>query len=67
MEKDSDYNNFISNYSNALDGINKCGFRNDYFNNSIINDVVSKYVSGDITEKQFIKEIQGKTQLYLNE
>lgn len=67
MEKDSDYNNFISNYSNALDGINKCGFRNDYFNNSIINDVVSKYVSGDITEKQFIKEIQSKTQLYLNE
>lgn len=67
MEKDSDYNNFISNYSNALDGINKSGFRNDYFNNSIINDVVSKYVSGDITEKQFIKEIQGKTQLYLNE
>ena len=67
IEKDSDYNNFISNYSNALDGINKCGFRNDYFNNSIINDVVSKYVSGDITEKQFIKEIQGKTQLYLNE
>lgn len=67
MEKDSDYNNFISNYSNALDGINKCGFSNDYFNNSIINDVVSKYVSGDITEKQFIKEIQGKTQLYLNE
>lgn len=67
MEKDSDYNNFISNYSNALDGINKCGFRNDYFNNSIINDVVSKYASGDITEKQFIKEIQGKTQLYLNE
>lgn len=39
----------------------------DYYNNNVINDVVSKYVSGDITEKQFIKEIQGKTQLYLNE
>ena len=57
----------INNYSDVLEGINRCGFRNDYFNYSIIDDIVSQYVSGDITKEQFIKEVQSKTQIYLDE
>lgn len=67
IEKDSEYNEFINNYSDVLEGINRCGFRNDYFNYSIIDDIVSQYVSGDITKEQFIKEVQSKTQIYLDE
>lgn len=67
MEKDGEYNEFINNYSDVLEGINRCGFRNDYFNYSIIDDIVSQYVSGNITKEQFIKEIQSKTQIYLDE
>ena len=48
----------FNNYSDVLEGINRCGFRNDYFNYSIIDDIVSQYVSGDITKEQFIKEVQ---------
>ena len=65
--KNSGYNEFINNYSDVLEGINRCGFRNDYFNYSIIDDIVSQYVSGDITKEQFIKEVQSKTQIYLDE
>lgn len=67
IEKDSEYNDFINNYYDVLEGINRCGFRNDYFNYSIIDDIVSQYISGDITKEQFIKEIQSKTQIYLDE
>ena len=67
IEKDSEYNEFINNYSDVLEGINRCEFRNDYFNYSIIDDIVSQYVSGDITKEQFIKEVQSKTQIYLDE
>lgn len=59
--------NLLINYSDVLEGINRCGFRNDYFNYSIIGDIVSQYVSGDITKEQFIKEVQSKTQIYLDE
>lgn len=67
IKKDRQYNEFINRYSDILSGINNCGFRNDNFSYSVINNAVSQYISGDITQEQFVKEIQSKTKIYLDE
>lgn len=67
IEKDNGYFKFISDYTDILDNINRCVFKNDYFDHSIMSNEVSEYVSGDITKEQFVKEIRSKTQIYLDE
>lgn len=58
---------FRNSYVEFLNRINYCTIRNDYYNNHIINDIVSGYISGKITNEQFTKEIHSKTKIYLEE
>ncbi len=66
-DKDSVDDNFVNSYINFLDSINNCRFKNNYFNHSVIGDIVSKHISGEIKKEQFIKEIQERTKIFLEE
>lgn len=57
---------FVNSYIDFLDNINSCGFKNNYYD-SVISDMVSQYVSGDITKEKFIDQIKNKTEIYLEE
>lgn len=61
------HSDYIKSYTHILDNISLCKFSNNYFNSSVIGDIVSGYVSGDITREQFIKLLQDKTKIYLDE
>lgn len=65
--KDTVDDYYINSYISFLDGINNCSFKNNYFNHSVIGDSVSKYINGEIKKEQFVKEIQGKAKIYLEE
>lgn len=58
---------YIKSYTNILENISSCRFSNNYFNSSIIGDTVSNYIAGDITREQFIKQLQDKSKIYLDE
>lgn len=58
---------YIKSYTDFLNNISFCKFRNDYFNSSVIGDIVSEYVSGNITKEQFVNQVQSKTKIYLEE
>lgn len=66
-DKDTVDDYYINSYISFLDGINNCSFKNNYFNHSVIGDSVSKYINGEIKKEQFVKEIQGKAEIYLEE
>lgn len=66
-DKDSVDDYFINSYICFLDGINNCSFKNKYFNHSVIGDSVSKYINGETKKEQFVREIQGKAKIYLEE
>lgn len=66
-DKDTVDDYFIDSYTSFLDSINNCGFKNDYFNHSVIGDSVSNYINGEIKKEQFIEGIQDKAKIYLEE
>lgn len=39
----------------------------DYYNTEVIGDIVDKFLSGEIDENKFIKELKSKTEIYLEE
>ena len=39
----------------------------DYYNTEVIGDIVDKFLSDEIDENKFIKELKSKTEIYLEE
>ena len=39
----------------------------DYYNENVINDIVEKFLSNEITLPVFIKQLKSKTEIYINE
>ncbi len=66
-DEDTVDDSYINSYISFLDAINNCSFKNNYFNHSVIGDNVSKYINGEIKKEQFVKEIQDKAKIYLEE
>ena len=58
---------FKESYMAYLESVTACRFRNDYFNYNLVNDVVSQYIAGRLTQDQFLQGIQSRTNLYLGE
>lgn len=58
---------FKESYAAYLEQVIACRFRNDYFNYNLVNDVVSQYIAGQITQEQFLREVESRTNLYLGE
>lgn len=57
---------YVKNYIDSIKEYKLCGLY-DYYNTEVIGSTVDKFLSGEINENKFLKEIKSRTEIYLNE
>lgn len=57
---------YAKNYIDSIKEYRLCGLY-DYYNTEVIGATVDKFLSGEIDENKFLKELKSKTEIYLNE
>ena len=64
---------FWKDYLGIIDDISGCtlynykNLKNTYYNSTVIGDIVDKYLSGDISNEKFIRQLSAATEIYLTE
>ena len=43
------------------------GLKTNYYNSSVIGDIVDKYLKGDFSKEKFIRQLSAATEIYLTE
>lgn len=57
---------YAKNYIDNIKEYKLCGLY-DYYNTEVIGSTVDKFLSGEINENKFLKELKSRTEIYLNE
>ena len=64
-------NEFMKAYIDIADNVNSCTLYRDvshsYYNSTVIDDIVDKYLNGDISKEKFIRQLTAATEIYLTE
>lgn len=64
---------FWKDYLGIIDDISGCTLYNyknlktNYYNSSVIGDIVDKYLKGDFSKEKFIRQLTAATEIYLTE
>lgn len=64
---------FWKDYLSVIDDISECSLydyknlENNYYNSSVIGNIVNKYLSGDISKSKFINQLSSATEIYFKE
>lgn len=64
---------FWKDYLGIIDDISGCtlyrykNLKTNYYNSTVIGDIVDKYLSGDISKEKFIRQLSAATEIYLTE
>ncbi|WP_304033649.1 ABC transporter substrate-binding protein [Ruminococcus bromii] len=64
---------FWKDYLGIIDDISGCTLYNyknlktNYYNSSVIGDIVDKYLKGDFSKEKFIRQLSAATEIYLTE
>lgn len=57
---------YAKDYIDNIKKFKLCGLY-DYYNLKVIGDIVDKFLSGEINEDKFLKQLKSKTEIYLTE